>query len=212
MHSLLLLTAVACGLDRLPDATVIYLENSNAIVERYTGSEISHVALAVNDGVTTWVYEATPREVRRLSWSSYVDELARLNDGRRRPIKAFVMKPKRLLTQDQRERLVSYLDSQIGRRYSVKSYVRHMPSDGIHCAEYVANALMSANQLNADRSYRLNPAALVGQLRGDYQTASAVSVPDYEPQGSWCERSWAAWFRFREWCSWACIETWTFCW
>ena len=64
MHALAISCALFAVTSTVRDGTVIVLENSNAVVETYTGSEVTHVGLIVNEGGTVWVYEAAPAAVR----------------------------------------------------------------------------------------------------------------------------------------------------
>lgn len=70
MNGLLLavLSLVAPG--ELPDGSLVFLERCNYFVERYTNAPIGHVAVAVQEEGVTWIYEATPGHVRRVTWES----------------------------------------------------------------------------------------------------------------------------------------------
>src|SRR5690606_18782057 len=134
------------------DGSLLFLENSNRFVELFTGDGVTHVAVVLHDGGTPYVYEATPGEVRRVPLKAYYAELGRINQGRDndRKIRAWLAQPAEPLSAREVAAMRGYLNSQIGRRYSVKGYVRGS-SDGIHCAEYAAQALVKASQLELQR-------------------------------------------------------------
>jgi hypothetical protein len=75
----------------------------------------------------------------------------------------------------------------------------------------VATALVQTGRYDFDRRYALDPATLFARLRPSYGPAQAVELPA-PPRESWCQRSWQQWASFRQWCAWACIESWLFCW
>src|SRR5262245_34677787 len=134
MHSLLLrLALVLAGATEQspspPDGTLIFLENCNSIVELTTRGQIGHAALVFHDADTCWVYEATPAKVRRISLADYYAELARLNLRREanEKIRTWLLRPKSPYTAEEAARMREYLDAQIGRRYSVRNYVRGKP-------------------------------------------------------------------------------------
>src|SRR5262245_24059724 len=165
MHSLLLrLVLVFVGATEQspppPDGTLLFLENCSSLVERATRGEIGHAALVFHDAGACWVYEATPAKVRRVTLADYYAELARLNARRDEDenIRTWLLVPKTPYTPAEIAKMRAYLDAQIGRRYSVRNYVRGKPGEvhstkvgpvevqvsvessgksagGIHCAE-----------------------------------------------------------------------------
>src|SRR5262249_39664775 len=118
----------------LADGTLLFLENCSTVVERATHGEIPHVALVFGENGQQWVYEATPAKVRRVRLADYLIDLARTNQRRKEAdeIRAFALRPEPEYSPDEIAKMRTYLDSQLGRRYSVKNYVRGKPYDGIH--------------------------------------------------------------------------------
>jgi len=62
-------------------------------------------------------------------------------------------------TSDQQQ-LTTYLDSQLGRPYAVQHHLSGQRCDGLHCAEYATDALMSVQLIRAERPPRVSPATL----------------------------------------------------
>jgi hypothetical protein len=196
------------------DGTVIALENGNRVVQYYTKSEVTQVALILNDGGKPWVYEATPHEVRKLMLADYYAELGEINRHRHtaNQMRIRLYQPVRPYTDQQIIDVRAYLNRQLGRRYSVKSYVRDKPSDGVHCAELVSTALTHTGREQFARAYAVNPSVLVSRIAPHHDAPLEVDLPDLEPVDTWCRRSWNWWSGLYVWCGWACGETWRFCW
>ncbi|MCU0880725.1 MAG: hypothetical protein MUF06_23390 [Pirellulaceae bacterium] len=197
----------------LPEGTLLFLTNASSVVERSTGGEIGHVALAFAEEGQTYIYEATPAKVRRVSQDEYFAELARIN--RRRDadeqVEARAMRPKRAYTDAELAAMRSFLSEQIGRRYSVKNYVKGKPGDGIHCAELASTTLNESGRYEFDRRYRIHPHALYLAVQPTHLPPQSLTLPAAASE-TWCVRSQrrcAEWFT---WCGWSCREAWSFCW
>jgi hypothetical protein len=213
MKSLFLL-AILWGADPLPDGTVVVLENCNSVVEFTTRGSIGHVALAMSEGGDAWIYEATPAQVRRVSVDQYYLELARLNERRKADdrVRVWAMQPKETYTSDETAAMREYLDSQLGRRYSLKNYVLGQPGDGIHCGELAASTLNRSGRFMLDECEKLHPAALCAQVQPLYQERVAIEISAPTVRETWCartQRRWSGWFT---WCGWSCEEALSYCW
>jgi hypothetical protein len=212
MQSFALAALVLCGATQWNDGSLVVLHNSNKIVVGWTDSEVTHVALVVNINGQPWVYEATPGKVRRVPISSYREELRALNAGRRQPTRMSVLQPKRPYSQREVADMRAYLNKQIGRRYSVKGVVRQKPSDGIHCAEYVATALAQSGRVSVTKAHVLQTETIFHKAAPLHAPPTNVYIRPRKSQVSWCSRSWKQWGGVQAWCSWACYEAMVFCW
>ncbi|MDP6466503.1 MAG: YiiX/YebB-like N1pC/P60 family cysteine hydrolase [Pirellulaceae bacterium] len=212
MQSLAVAALILCGTTEWHDGSMVVLHNSNKMVAGWTDSEVTHVALVLNIDGQPWVYEATPGKVRRVPMASYREELRALNASRRRPTRMSVLQPKRPYSQQQVAKMRTYLDKQVGRRYSVKGVVRRKPSDGIHCAEYVATALAQSGRYRTTNAHSLHPATVVQNAAPLHASPANVSIRSRKSQESWCSRSWKQWDSVQTWCSWACYEAFLLCW
>jgi hypothetical protein len=207
--------AGAPSLDRpLPDGTLLFLENVSSAVEWTTRGEIGHVALVFHDGGTAWVYEATPAKVRRITRDEYVVELARLNQRRDDDelTRVLVLRPKTEYTPEQVEQMRAYLDAQIGRRYSVKNYVRGKPYDGVHCAELASNTLNQSGRYVFENCYKIHPQALYAAVLPTHAEPDELAIPQPATKDPWrvrASRRCSSWFT---WCGWSFREAWLFCW
>jgi hypothetical protein len=212
MTSQLLLLLLTCGNTDLQDGTILALQGSNKVVARYTGSEITHVAVVVNRSGSPWVYEATPAEVRCVPLSAYYREIGQLNVRRRQQTQVWIHRPKKVYAPAQIACMKAFLEEQLGRRYSVKKYVRRRTGDGFHCAELAATTLSHSGRFKFPDPHLENPASLMRKVQRWYDSPTLVPIEAKVADASWCARSWKAWAGFFTWCQWACYETWTWCW
>lgn len=216
MNALLLLSFSLFGQATLDDGSLVLLENCNYWVERYTAAPIGHVAVAVNEGDRTWIYEATPGKVRRLAWEDYRAELGQLNADRARKEKqaivTWVMPPKTGLNKQQSADLKAYLDHQLDRRYSVKGIVRGKTGDGIHCAELAAHGLNAAGLACIGECHKQSPAAIRDLASPSYSTAKKIAIALPEAEETWCAQAWRRWTHAAVLCRWSWGEAWRFCW
>lgn len=213
MNAVLLTAALLLGAAPMADGSLLFLENSNQFVELYTGSETTHVAVILHEQEQPWVYEATPGEVRKLTFATYRAELGELNKrrGEKRKIRAVLVEPSQPYSAEQITAMRELLESQIGRRYSVKGHVRGR-SDGIHCAELAARALCAASVLKIERCQAESPATLLARVKPQAQAFTTLTIEEPAERPSWAKRRWNDVSAFTGWCQWSCWESWTWCW
>jgi hypothetical protein len=218
MHALVLALAGLFGstpeAHHFPDGTLIFLENCNSVVELTTRGEIGHVALVFHDGETAWVYEATPGKVRRVTWGDYHAELARLNKRRDHDdaIRVWALVPLRAYTADEVSKMRTFVDSQIGRRYSVKNYVRGKPYDGIHCAELASTTLNQSGRYAFEQNHKLHPQAFYSAVLQTHAAPDEILIPPPTAKEAWTLRTHRRWTEWWSWCGWSFREVWLFCW
>src|SRR5690606_6594958 len=105
----------------------------------------------------------------------------------------------------------SHCESQIGRPYAVRHHLTGERCEGLHCAEFMTDALAAADVARAERPPRVSPSSLrKGLLRhGLYVETRRIVVedsgPEREPGRNWCSELWldtkdccaACWLGFR---------------
>lgn len=215
MHSILLWATLSLSASPLDDGTLLFLENCNSVVEFSTKGKIGHVALVFSDPDACWVYEATPGEVRRVTLDVYYAELARIN--RRRDaddqIRVWAFRPTPAYSSNEVGAMRTALDEQLGRRYSLRNYVRRKPGDGIHCAELTSLVLNASGRFAIENGAKVHPSALYSAIELSEHYGPAGEITLAEPaKESWClraQRRTAEWFT---WCGWSCQEAWLWCW
>ena len=213
MFAWLFVASLAVCAEPLEDGSLIVLENCSSVVQRATHGSVGHVAIVMNEKQEAWVYEAIPGKVRRLTVDEYYAELSRLNarKNEEKQIRTFVLRPEKPYTQPEREAMRHYLDEQVGRRYSVKGYVRGQESAGVHCAELASHTLNESGRYHWEHCHSISPSQLQELVDSTYSDPTAVELPAYAEEESWCQRAQRRWDSFRVWCSWSCGEAWYFC-
>jgi len=222
MHSIALCLLISFGSSPadsansppLLDGTLLFLENCNSVVEYSTRGKIGHVALAYRDGRETWIYEATPAKVRRVNAAEYYAELARLNKRRDtdEQVRVWMLRPETAYTDAEIARMREFLDAQVGRRYSVKNYVKGEAGDGIHCAELASTTLTRSGRYRFEEFYRINPQALYTAVLSTHTKPQELPIPAPVVTEAWCVRAQRRWAESWTWCRWSCGEAWAFCW
>ncbi len=206
--------ALAARAAELPDGTLLFLENCSSVVERATHGEIAHVAMVFAEGGHQWVYEATPAKVRRVKLDDYLIDLARTNQRRKDKdeIGVLALRPEPEYTTEEVTKMRAYLDCQIGRRYSVKNYVRGKPYDGIHCAELTASTLNASGRYAYCDCHKINPKALYELAAPTHAAAQHLTMPALEIQEPWYVRWQRRSLGWMNWCGWSFREAWLFLW
>jgi hypothetical protein len=224
MHSLMLYALLALGgspeaatspaLDNLPSGSLVFLENCNSVVRLATRGKMGHVAIALLDGSESFIYEATPAQVRRVTAAEYSAELARLNRRRDEDdqIRIWAVPPKKAYSEAEVSKLRTFLDEQVGRRYSVRNYVRDKPGEGIHCAELASTALNQTGRHSFDDCHTIHPQALYAAMLPISAAPQEVAIAPPAVKESWCVRSQRRASEWFTWCGWSCGEAWAWCW
>jgi len=213
MNAWILLVTLATSAEPLEDGSLLFLENCSSIVQRATHSSIGHVAVVMNENQKAWVYEAIPGGVRKLTVDEYYAEIARANARKKedKQIRAYVVRPYRAFSGKEREGMRKYLEEQIGRRYSVKGYVRGQEAEGIHCAELASHTLNESGRFQWEHCQSISPTELEELVDPAYGERIAVEIPELSNKETWCERAQRRWDNVRTWCLWSCGEAFSFC-
>jgi hypothetical protein len=213
MHIWLLLLTVLPSAEPLEDGSLLFLENCSSVVQRATHGSVGHVAVVMNEQGGAFVYEAIPGGVRKLKLDDYYAELARLNarKNEEKQIKAYLVRPYKPFSETEREAMRHYLDEQIGRRYSVKSYVRGQEGAGVHCAELASHTLNESGRYQWEYCQSISPSELEELVDPSYHDRIVIGLPAPPAEESWCQRAQRRWDRVRTWCLWSCGEVWSFC-
>ncbi|MGE4000385.1 MAG: YiiX/YebB-like N1pC/P60 family cysteine hydrolase, partial [Planctomycetaceae bacterium] len=139
---------------RLVTGSLLFNAGDCLAIRVYTASPYTHVAVVVIEEDRPVVYDSmNGAGVRRQPLVDYLRSQS--------PDRLHVFHPQRPLTPEQSRGLRDYLDSQLGRPYAVQHHLTGKRCEGVHCAEYVTDALMSIGLLHADRPAKVSPASLV---------------------------------------------------
>lgn len=164
--------AIAMMTAPLEGGSLIFIEHGMNVIERVTDSTITHVAITVNEGGKIWVYESTPPKVRRVTLEDYYAEIQADNEERQRKgkpqMRMWVMRPNKPYSKEKLGIMKSYLDKQIGKRYSILDYILKRPTEGYHCSELVAHALTHLGIIKCDKPCAESPKDVIKSVANQY--------------------------------------------
>jgi len=122
------------------DGTLVFVVNGpyTKLVERQTGSPVSHAAIILYENNTPVVYEATPPKVQKTPLTSWLKMAKELNSSYPK-MDVIYVSPN--WTQKQLYEMKRYAESQLGRPYAARGYMFHREVRGVHCAQFVADVL-----------------------------------------------------------------------
>ncbi|SFH99248.1 YiiX/YebB-like N1pC/P60 family cysteine hydrolase [Planctomicrobium piriforme] len=160
-------------------------------VKAFTGSRFTHVAAVVFIDQQPWVYDSmNGRGVRKMPLSEYLEVQA--------PDELTLYHPRRKFTAQEADEYQCALERQLGRPYAVSHFLSGRRCDGLHCAEYLTDALISIQWLQAENPVRVSPASLQEgiELHNIFVAGPTVIIshslePIPEP-GYWCGERWQA--------------------
>ena len=176
--------------EHVQTGTLLFSEGDCLAVKIFTGSPYTHVAAIVVEEDKAVVYDSQNGVgVRRLPLDEYLSAT--------RPDTLHVLQPAQSFDEVRRESFRSHLEEELGREYAVRHHLTGQRCEGLHCAEYLTDALIAARLVRADRPPRVSPASLrSGLLRHDLYVVAetlelAATVPDEDSvERGWCEELW----------------------
>ena len=175
----------------LKAGSLIFHRGKCLSVKIYTRSPFTHVAIVVPEqkGPGWTVYDSARKHgVRKSKLSDYLEESS--------PDAISFLHPCNDLTPKQSEQLRNALDEQLGRPYSVKQHLTGNRAKGIHCSEYVTDALIAIDLLRTNKPPRVSPASLLeGILQANVYNPGTIlkvtlPVTPTAKKESWCSRVW----------------------
>ena len=174
---------------RMVTGTLILSRGDCLAVRVYTKSRYTHVAAVVVRKGAPLVYDSmNGAGVRCLSLQDYLNS--------QKPTEIHLFQPREPFSNEQRAAFENYLESQLGRHYAVSHHLTGDRATGIHCSEYVTDALIVCELVQAKQPARVSPASLVeGITTGNLYSAGETFRLRDDPQpltadASWCSRSW----------------------
>lgn len=149
--------------------TLLFSKGDCLAVKVYTSSPFTHVAAVVRDGNETYVYDACNGDgVRRQTLAEYV--------ANARPDRMEVVRPHRKFSPRRTKTFQDRLDEEIGRPYGVMHHLTGERAEGIHCSEYVTDALVECRLLSAESPPRVSPASLRQGVTGSAMYAHVLTL------------------------------------
>jgi len=181
--------AAVAAAEESQTGTLIFSRGDCLAVKMFSGGPFTHVAaVVVEDGLATVYDSMNGVGVRKQGLEEYLDS--------QNPDVIHVAHPCVPFTGAESRAFIEHLEQELGRPYAVAHHLTGGRVEGIHCSEYVTDALMSCNLIHANEPSRVSPASLAEGLFRDElyepaRTFAIVAAPleDDEPR-NWCDKLW----------------------
>ncbi len=134
--------------------TLLVSEGDCLAVQAYTRSPFTHVGAVVMRHGQPFVYDASKSTGVRCS--TLANYLKTQIDH-----EVHVLQPRTEFSDDGAGDFARRLDSQLGRPYSVRHHLTGESVEGVHCAEYVSDALATCRVIKVRNAANVSPASLV---------------------------------------------------
>jgi hypothetical protein len=181
---------------QLQTGSLIFSQGDCLAIKAYAGGPYTHVAAVVmRDGVPVVYDSMNGVGVRKLPLKEYLATQA--------PDEVEVFQPRTPFSAVQAAQFESSLESRMGTPYAVWHHVTgERARYGVHCSEYVTDALIATDMLRAERPSKVSPTSLARGITQDglYSSSGAIAlaelvpvedVRDGEGEGdNWCEQMW----------------------
>lgn len=200
--TLALLSDPSVGQSPLPAATVediaksvqtgsiLASQGDCLAVRAYSLSSYTHVGTVVMHEGRPMVYDAIPGAgVRQLPLADYLIS--------QQPTDIQLLHPTKPFSETQVAAFERHLQAQIGRPYDVKHFATGRRCSGLHCSEYVTDALVASQLVTSDNPARVSPSGLITSLTEHhlYQTGTTHNLPEAPAPAApvsetWYGRAW----------------------
>jgi hypothetical protein len=174
---------------QLQTGTLLVSQGDCLAVRIYTQSPFTHVAAVVVRNGRPFVYDsANGVGVRCQTLENYL----RIQS----PDKLHVFQPVRSLNTECQTHFEEWLDGQLGRPYAVSHHISGERGDGVHCAEYVCEALGKCGMIKVRNPAKVSPASLVQgitthQIYSHRETVCVIApMPQTTLPSTWYGRAW----------------------
>ncbi|NQV26544.1 MAG: hypothetical protein HQ518_19490 [Rhodopirellula sp.] len=174
---------------KLQTGSLLVSQGDCLAVRIYTQSPFTHVAAVVLRNGCPFVYDsANGIGVRCQTLENYLRTQS--------PDELHVFQPVRTIAGDRQKHFESWLDGQLGRPYAVSHHLSGERGNGVHCAEYIAEALGKCDVITVRNPAKVSPASLVKGITTHhvYSQIETVHVitPTAEPTppSTWYGHAW----------------------
>lgn len=193
----------------LRTGTLLFSKGDCLAIKVTAGGPYTHVAAVILQDDGPVVYDSMNGVgVRKLTLDEYLSTQA--------PDEIDLLQPCREFTPQEALVFAAALEQRVGAPYSVMHYILgRRAKAGVHCSEYVTDALESIERIDVERPPRISPSHLHADLvaGGDYVAASSLRFPLHpEPVDAdgWCAQLWLD----TKHCCWSCcdqLSAWLLC-
>lgn len=143
---------------KVQTGTLLFSQGDCLAVKIFTRSPYTHVAAVVVDKKNNAVvYESMNGVgVRKMAFKKYMEL--------QKDSALFVVQPNRPLHPEFQRQFHKHLESELGRPYGIKHHLTGNRAEGVHCSEYVTDALKTIQWIEAEKPPRVSPASLYNGL------------------------------------------------
>ncbi len=145
--------------DYAQTGALIFSQGDCLAVRMFTKSPYTHVAAVVMEDGQPYVYDSMNGVgVRKLPLDEYCQSEC--------PNTLHIYKPVSKFSNRRGQLFVEHLEGEVGRAYGVKHHLTGHRAKGIHCAEYVMDALAACRLMKADQPAKVSPDSLRQGVEG----------------------------------------------
>lgn len=138
----------------LQTGSLIFSRGDCMAVKIFSLSPYTHVGgVVVKDGKAIVYDSMNGAGVRKTAFIEYLRQQT--------PSTVKIVHPNTPFSEKQATSYETHLESQLGRKYAVKHHLTGHRGDGLHCSEYLTDALMAAETISAIQPARVSPASLL---------------------------------------------------
>lgn len=173
----------------LQTGSLIFSQGDCLAVKVFSRSNYTHVGGVVAKDGTFVVYDSmNGLGVGKASLEEYV--------RRQTPSSLHIVHPTVRLSPEKATAFEQHLESQLGRKYAVKHHLTGQRCEGLHCSEYMTDALMKAEIMAARQPPRVSPGSLFEgvTITSAYHDGGhfelKLSDPPQAADRPWYERAW----------------------
>lgn len=170
--------------------SLIFSRGDCVAVKVFTQSSFTHVGGVVMKDGEAIVYDSMNGPgVRKTPFTEYVRQQT--------PSNVYLVHPREAFSEEKAAAFERHLESQIGRKYAVKHHLTGKRADGVHCSEYMTDALMAADTISAKQPPKVSPASLLEGVMtaGLYAEGSRAELKITDPPMPadlpWYQRYWS---------------------
>ena len=182
-------TIVADLKQDLQTGSLIFSRGDCLAVRVFSQSSYTHVAgVVVKDGEAIVYDSMNGAGVRKTPFVEYLRQQT--------PSTVHFVHPKEPFSAETAAAYEQYLESQLGRKYAVKHHLTGRRCDGLHCSEYMTDALMAVEKITEMNPPRVSPGSLLEQVTGSnaYVDGARIELKPIDspqpPAPWWYQRAW----------------------
>lgn len=175
--------------EQVKTGSLLFSQGDCLAVKVFTGSPFTHVGMVVLHNGRAVVYDAMNGPgVRKTPLDEYLRFLV--------PSTVMIVHPAQPISAPDQAAMIAHLESQVGKPYRVHHHATGKRCDGLHCAEYITDALIAANALTAKEPPRVSPGSLyLGVLDGSLYRAGGEyrfrpATKPFPQNETRCQRYW----------------------